>query len=95
MLQQIEEYLFSKGFSKDGSLYKKTLTKKVGEMIINGQHQIQTQDIEIVLELVYQGWEGVSETDSQPITQWRIEQNGQDLFEIVVHDFDEFKETFK
>ena len=95
MLQQIEEYLFSKGFSKDGNLYKKTLTKKVGEMIINGQHQIQTQDIEIVLELVYQGWEGVSETDNQPITQWRIEQNGQDLFEIVIHDFDEFKETFK
>ena len=95
MIQQIEEYLLSKGFSKYGNRYTKILTKQVGEMIINGQHKIQTQDIEIVLELVYQGWEGVSETDNKPITQWRIEQNGQDVFEIIIHDFDEFKNTFK
>jgi hypothetical protein len=95
MLQQIEEYLFRKGFHKDGNLYKKTLTQQVGEIIINGQHQIQTQDIEIVLELVYQGWEGVSETDNKAITQWKVTRDGEALVEWIIHDFDEFKETFK
>lgn len=91
----IEEYLFQNGFICDEDVYTKVVQQKVGEMIINGQRQIQTQNVEIAITFVGEGWIGEDENNSEPTTQWNLKVNGEDRGDFIVNDADEFKQIFK
>ena len=91
----IEEYLFQNGFIRDEYVYTKVAQKKVGEMIINGQRQIQTQNVEIAITFIGEGWIGEDENNSEPTTQWNLSVNGVDQGDFIVEDADEFKQIFK
>lgn len=91
----IEEYLFQNGFIRDEDVYTKVVPKKVGEMFINGQRQIQTQNIEIAITFIGEGWIGDDENNSEPTTQWNLSVNGVDQGDFIVKDADEFKQIFK
>lgn len=91
----IEEYLFQNGFIRDEDVYTKVAQKKVGEMIINGQRQIQTQNVEIAITFIGEGWIGEDENNSEPTTQWNLSVNGVDQGDFIVEDADEFKQIFK
>jgi hypothetical protein len=91
----IEEYLFQNGFIRDEDVYTKVAQKKVGEMIINGQRQIQTQSVEIAITFIGEGWIGEDENNSEPTTQWNLSVNGVDQGDFIVEDADEFKQIFK
>jgi hypothetical protein len=91
----IEEYLFQNGFIRDEDVYTKVAQKKVGEMIINGQRQIQTQSVEIAITFIGEGWIGEDENNSEPTTQWNLSVNGVDQGDFIVENADEFKQIFK
>lgn len=91
----IEEYLFQNGFLRDEDVYTKVAQKKVGEIIINGQRQIQTQNVEIAITFIGEGWIGEDENNSEPTTQWNLKVNGEDHGDFIVEDADEFKQIFK
>jgi hypothetical protein len=91
----IEEYLFQNGFIRDEDVYTKVVPKKVGEMIINGQRQIQTQNVEIAITFIGEGWIGDDEKNSEPTTQWNLSVNGVDQGDFIVENADEFKQIFR
>ena len=94
MLEEIQKYLKELGFVQEENKYTKTFQKQVGESIVNGERFVQMQEIEFCLEYVGEGWEGNSETDNHPLTQWKLSINNQDIGEFLVHDIEEFKQTF-
>jgi hypothetical protein len=91
----IEEYLFQDGFIRDEDVYTKVVRQQVGEMIINGQRQIQTQNVEIAITFIGEGWIGEDENNSEPTTQWNLSVNGVDQGDFIVENADEFKQIFK
>lgn len=91
MYNQIVQFLKSQGFIQREDLFVKATRVVAGEMIINGHHQIQYRDVYFGVKYIGEGWEGNSETDNHPLTQWGIS-DGNSVQEILVHDLDEFKE---
>ena len=91
----IEEYLFQNGFDKYDDVYTKIVKQKVGEVVINGQRQIQTKNAEIKITFIGEGWIGKDENNSEPTTQWNLKVNGEDHGDFIVNDADEFKQIFK
>ena len=95
MKQEIIDYLLSKGFSQNGDVFTFVMKRPIGEYIINGQRNIRYQDTEIHIKYIYEGWEGNSEEDSIPITQWSIAVQGETATEFIIHGLEEFKEMIK
>ena len=91
----IEEYLFQNGFFRDEDMYTKVVRQKVGEVVINGQRQIQTKNVEIAITFIGEGWIGEDANHSEPTTQWNLKINGEDQGDFIVNDADEFKQIFK
>lgn len=95
MKQKIIDYLIANGFvAAAENQYTKKVHKPVGETIVNGHHHIEYKDIEIIIEYIGDGWEGKSETENKPLTQWKLLINGNDQGDFLVHDLEEFKNTF-
>jgi len=94
MLEEIQKYLKELGFVQEENKYTKMFQKQVGESIVNGERFVQMKEIEFCLEYLGEGWEGNSETDNKPLTQWKLSINKEDVGEFLVHDIEEFKKTF-
>jgi hypothetical protein len=94
MLEEIQKYLKELGFVQEENKYTKMFQKQVGEYIVNGERFVQMQEMEFCLEYLGEGWEGNSETDNKPLTQWKLSINEEDVGEFLVHDIEEFKKTF-
>lgn len=96
MKEEIENYLLEEcGFEKvKDDLYRKNFQRRVGEVIVNGEHKIQVEELEFCIEYIGEGYEGNSETDNHPLTQWKITINGEEHGEFLVHDAEEFKSIF-
>ena len=73
MKQQIIDYLVENGFS--ATLIENQYIKKVrtaaGEAVVNGEHHVEYKIVELKFEFIGDGWEGKSEEDNQPLTQWK------------------------
>ena len=94
MYDQIVQFLKSQGFIQREDLFVKAIRVVSGEMIINGNHQIQYRDVYIGVKYIGEGWEGNSETDNHPLTQWCIS-DGNYVQQVLVHDIEEFKEYLR
>lgn len=95
MKEEIEKYLIECGYTKqDGDTYYKQLKRKVGEMIVNGQRRVQVETVDTKIQYIGDGWEGNSETDNNPLTQWKLIMQDEEQFDFLVHDVSEFKEIF-
>ena len=97
MKQEIIDYLVENGFcaAPEADQYIKKMRKAVGEAIVNGEHHVEYQVMEIRFEFIGDCWEGNSETDNHPLTQWKLLVNGEDIGDFLIHDLDEFKKTFR
>lgn len=97
MKDTIIDYLVKNGFSAapQENQYVKKVRKAASETIINGEHHIEYQTLEIRFEFIGDCWEGNSETDNHPLTQWKLRVNGEDQGDFLVHDLQEFKNIFK
>ena len=91
MYDQIVQFLKAQGFIQREDLFVKATRVIAGEMIINGNHQLQYRDVCIGVKYIGEGWEGNSETDNNPLTQWSIS-DGNYVQQVLVHDLEEFKE---
>lgn len=94
MKQEIIDYLIELGFVQDGEKFTKIFQRKVGEVVINNEHKVQIEQMEFCIEYVGEGYEGNSEQDNHPLTQWKLSINGEEHGEFLVHDADEFKSIF-
>ena len=95
MKEEIEKYLIECGYTKqDGDTYYKQLKRKVGEMIVNGQRRVQVEVVDTKIQYIGDGWEGNSETDNRPLTQWKLIMQDEEQCDFLVHDVAEFKEIF-
>lgn len=95
MKEEIEKYLIECGFTQqNGDTYAKQLKRRVGEFVINGERRIQVEPVDIKIQYIGDGWEGNSETDNRPLTQWKLIIKDEDNGDFLVHDLAEFKEIF-
>ena len=95
MKEEIVNYLLDNGFVYAGNNKFNKLTKRaVGEVIMNGEHKIQYETVKIQMEYIGESWEGTSEEDSNPLTQWKLYVNKEDLGDFLVHDLEEFQFYF-
>lgn len=95
MRQEIEDYLLECGFEKiNTDTYKKEFQRPVGEVIMNGERKIQIEQLEFCIQYVGEGWEGESEENNKPLTQWKLIIGGEDHGDFLIHDADEFKQIF-
>jgi hypothetical protein len=95
MKEEIENYLIECGFTQQSDdVYTKQLKRQVGEMVVNGEHKIQVETLEFYIQYIGECWEGNSETDNHPLTQWKLIIQDEDHGDFLVHDAAEFKEIF-
>lgn len=96
MREEIEKYLLEEcGFEKiKEDLYKKNFHRQVGEVIVNGEHKIQMEILEFCIQYIGEAWEGESEENSNPLTQWKLIIQNEDHGDFLIHDVNEFKEIF-
>lgn len=92
---EIVSYLLQKGFTIDGDVLTKVGQQKTGEMIVNGQRQVQVQKVEIKITYIGNGWIGESEENSKLTSQWNLSINGVDQGDFIVESLEEFKQFFK
>lgn len=68
----IEEWLRSKGWvQEEPDTWKKQLQMTIGEMIVNGQRQTQTQTMDMSLKYDGPGWVG-DDSNREEFTLWTI-----------------------
>lgn len=92
---EIVSYLLQKGFTIDGDVLTKVGQQKTGEIVVNGQRQVQVQKIEIKITYISNGWIGESEENSKVTSQWNLSVNGVDQGDFIVESLEEFKQFFK
>ena len=96
MKDEIVAYLLENGFtSAQENVWVSKMRKAVCETIVNGEHHVEYQIVELKFEFVGNGWEGRSEEDSKPLTQWNFLVNDYSQGEFLIHDLDEFKNIFR
>ena len=96
MRQAIENYLLENGFQKvKDDLYQKNLQRRVGEIVLNGEHRVQVETLEFCIQYIGEGWEGESEENNNPLTQWKLIIADEDHGDFLVHDINEFKQIFR
>lgn len=97
MKNEIIEYLLSRGFVPAAEIdrYERKMRKAVQEVIMNGERHVEYQTIVLAFLFIGDGWEGNSETDNHPLTQWKFLVNDFDQGDFLVHDLEEFKNIFR
>ena len=88
----IEEWLHNNGWTQeDPDTWRKQFQAQVGEMIINGQRQIQTQTIDVSLKYDGPGWVG-DDSSKEEFTLWALTMQNQSITfnAISPDDFLEF-----
>ena len=97
MKQQIIDFLVENGFSAapQENQYMKRVRRVASEAIVNGERHVEYSTLEIRIEFIGDCWEGNSETDNHPLTQWKLRINGEDHGDFLVHDLEEFKNIFR
>ena len=92
---EIVKYLLQNGFTEDNDVFTRVSKQQTGEMVINGQRQVQVQNIEIKITFIGNGWIGESEENNTVTTQWNLSVNGVDQGDFIVETLEEFKQFFK
>ena len=72
--QQTQEILTSRGFHIDEDTATKVVQQQTGEVIINGQRQIQTQNIKVKFCILGEG-----ELNDEPMVGYKLVINSRDL----------------
>lgn len=84
LFNQTQEILINNGFNIDEDTATKVIQQQTGEVIINGQRQIQTRSIKVKLCCLGEG--GMNES---PLIGYKIIINNQD----IVDEWIEYPET--
>lgn len=96
MKDEIVAYLLENGFTPaQENVWVSKMKKAVGETIVNGEHHVEYQLVELKFEFIGDGWEGKSEEDNKLLTQWKFYINCHDEGDFLVHDLKEFKNIFR
>lgn len=84
LFNQTQEILINNGFNIDEDIATKVVQQQTGEVIINGQRQIQTRNIKVKFCCLGEG-----SMNESPLVGYKIIINGQD----VVDEWIEYPET--
>ena len=74
LFKQTQEILTSRGFYIDEDIATKVIQQQTGEVIINGQRQVQTQSVKIKFCILGEG-----ELNNEPMVGYKLVINGRDL----------------
>lgn len=88
LFKQTQEILVNRGFQIDEDTATKIVQQQTGEVIINGQRQVQTQSIKVKFCCLGEG-----SIDDKPIIGYKIIVNNQTIIDEWVESPESFIET--